>query len=161
MTFTPKTFFSLLVLVFFGYLVWEAREWRLQARLYPWSIGIPMIVLAAINLIQELRGIKKEGTGDNTPADFQFTQSVDRSVAIRRTLNIFSWIFGFVACLWLLGFSIAVAGVTFCYLKIQSKEGWGMSLILTAGAWVIYWALFERVLLLPFPQGQVFRWLGW
>ena len=162
MRLTPRTGFSFLVLVFFGYWVWEAWEWRLQARLYPWAIGIPMILLAVINIVYELRGPKEEGesVSANTPADFQFTQTVDRAVAVRRTANILSWVVGFMAGIWLLGFSITVAGMTFGYLKIQSKEGWPMSLILTASAWLVYYVVFERTLLLPFPEGQVFRWLG-
>lgn len=162
MRLTPRMGFSFLVLVFFCYLVWEAGEWRLQARLYPWAIGIPMILLAVINIVQELRGPKEEGesASNNAPADFQLTQTVDWAVAVRRTANILSWIVGFMAGIWLIGFSITVAGMTFGYLKIQSKEGWLMSLILTASAWLIYYVVFERTLLLPFPEGQVFRWLG-
>ncbi len=154
--------FSFLVLVFFCYLVWEAGEWRLQARLYPWAIGIPMILLAIINIVQELRGPEEEGgsASSNAPADFQLTQTVDWAVAVRRTANILAWIVGFMAGIWLIGFSITVAAMTFGYLKIQSKEGWLMSLILTAAAWLIYYVVFERTLLLPFPEGQVFRWLG-
>ena len=32
----PQILFDLLILLFFVYLVWEAQEWKLQARLYPW-----------------------------------------------------------------------------------------------------------------------------
>lgn len=160
MKLTPRTGFSLLVLVFFGYLVWEAREWRLQARLYPWSIGIPMIVLALFQLFRELRGGTRDDGSEEAPADFQLTRTVDGAVAVKRTANILAWILGFLAGIWLAGFSVTVAAMTFCYLKVQSKEGWGMSLALTAAAWVIYWGLFERTLLLPFPEGAVFRWLG-
>lgn len=162
MRLTARTGFSILVLVFFCYLVWEAGEWRLQARLYPWAIGIPMIFLAILNIVQEFRGPgeKEEGAASNTPSDFQFTQPMDMSVAVRRTVTILSWIVGFLAGIWLVGFSITVAAMTFGYLKIQSKEGWPMSLILTAAAWLVYYIVFERTLLLPFPEGQIFRWLG-
>ncbi len=156
----PRTIFSVLVLVFFGYLVWEAGEWRLQARLYPWAIGIPMIVLAVINIVQEFRGPKEGSASDNAPADFQLTRTVDTAVTVRRTVMILSWIVGFLAGIWLLGFSITIAGMTFGYLKIQSREGWPMSLILTASAWLVYYVLFERTLLLPFPDGKIFLWLG-
>jgi len=160
LTLTPRTLFSLLVLVFFGYLVWEAGQWRLQARLFPWVIGIPMIVLAVINIVQELRGPKEAGASNSAPSDFQLTQAVDRAVAVRRTAIILSWIVGFLAGIWLIGFSITIAAMTFGYLKLQSKEGWVMSLTLTASAWLVYYVVFERTLLLPFPEGQVFRWLG-
>jgi len=162
---TARTGFSILVLVFFCYMVWGAAEWRLQARLFPWAIGIPMIFLAILNLVQEWWGPKageegEEGSAQATPSDFQFTQAMDTGVAVRRTITILSWITGFMAGIWLVGFSITVACMTFGYLKIQSKEGWPMSLILTASAWLVYYVLFERTLLLPFPEGQVFRWLG-
>ena len=159
LTLTPRTLFSLLVLVFFVYLVWEAQEWRLQARLYPLAIGIPMIVLAVINIVQELSGPKKEAAS-NTPVDFQLTQTVEPAVAVRRTLTMLSWIVGFLAGIWVLGFSITIAGMTFGFLKIQNRERWVMSLVLTASAWLVYYVVFERTLLLPFPEGQIFRWLG-
>lgn len=163
MRLTARNGFNILVLVFFCYLVWEAQDWRLQARLFPWAIGIPMIFLALFNIVQEIMGPKDAGeekaTGE-TPTDFQFTQTMDTGVAVRRTITILSWIIGFLAGIWLVGFSITVACMTFGYLKIQSKEGWLMSLILTASAWLVYYVLFERTLLLPFPEGQLFRWLG-
>ena len=81
-------------------------------------------------------------------------------MAVRRTAIILSWIVGFLAGIWLIGFSITIAAMTFGYLKLQSKEGWVMSLTLTASAWLVYYVVFERTLLLPFPEGQVFRWLG-
>ena len=116
MKLTPRTGFSLLVLVFFGYLVWEAREWRLQARLYPWSIGIPMIVLALFQLFRELRGGTREDGSEDAPADFQLTRTVDGAVAVKRTANILAWILGFLAGIWLVGFSVTVAAMTFGYL---------------------------------------------
>ncbi len=157
---TVGTAFSLLVLVFFGYMVWEAGDWRLQARLYPWVIGIPMIILAIVNLVQEFQGSKEGQASDDAPADFQLTRVVDRAVAVRRTVMILSWILGFLAGVWLVGFSITIAAMTFGWLKIQSREGWPMSLVLTAAAWLVYYVLFERTLLLPFPDGVLFLWLG-
>lgn len=159
--FSPKILFSLGVLLFFCFMVWEAREWRLQARLYPWTIGIPMVLLALMNIIQELRGKEKTDAASDAPADFQFTQTTDRALALRRTFNIFGWIFGFLAGMWLVGFSLTIAVLTFCFLKIQSEESWVLSLVLTGSAWLVYWGLFERTLRLPFPEGQVFLWLGY
>lgn len=151
--------FSVAVIVFFGFLVWDAREWRMQARLYPWTIGIPMIVLAVVNLVQELLGRDKSGDPNAGPSDIQFTQTGDRRTTVLRTLTIIAWILGFIAGFWLFGFSITIAVLIFCFLKIQSREGWALSVILTAGAWLIYWGLFEYMLRLPFPEGQVFLWL--
>jgi hypothetical protein len=62
--------------------------------------------------------------------------------------------------LWLLGFNIGIPLMVFSYLKFQSKESWKVSIILTAIAFVFFYALFVKVLTLPFPDGKIFVWLG-
>ena len=91
----PQALFCLLIVLFFAVFVYQATDWRLQARLYPWVIGIPMIFLALAQLIFELKGIGEKKSAGNAPVDFQFTQNIDPALARSRTLNIFSWIFGF------------------------------------------------------------------
>jgi hypothetical protein len=150
--------FTLLVLIFFVFFVYEARNWRLQARLYPWTIGIPMVLLAVIQLVRDLKGSRQQ-EAEATPMDYRFSQTIDETEARRRTLNIFAWIFGFFVGVWLLGFSLAVPLLVFCYLKIQAEEGWVLSTLLTAVAWLLFWGLFQRLLRLPFPEGQVFGWI--
>jgi len=165
----PHTYFTFLVFVFFAFVIWEARDWPLQARLYPWVIGIPMLALAAFHIFTEFRdgnrdddpaGAAPDDTVGATPADFQFTKGIDPVVARSRTINIFLWIFGFLAGLWLAGFAVTVPLFTFLYLKVWSSEGWILSLVLSGAAWLVYWGLFDRILHLPFPDGMIFTWLG-
>ena len=155
-----QVIFVLLLTLFFALFVYQARDWRLQARLYPWAIGIPMLVLALVQLVLDLKGITPKKSQGDTPVDFQFTQNIDPTLARRRTINIFSWIFGFLAGIWLLGYSLTVPLLVFLYLKVQYREGWALSIVLTAAAWLFYWGLFDRLLHLPFPEGQLLTWLG-
>ena len=156
----PQAIFSFIWLVFFIVWVYLATDWRLQARLYPWAIGIPMVFLAIVQVILDLKGYVRKESADATPVDFQFSKGIDPGVARRRALNIFSWIFGFFILIWLVGFTIAIPVLVFTYLKIQSKEGWAISLALTAFALVGFYALFVRLLNLPFPEGRVFTWFA-
>ena len=156
----PQVIFSLIVFIFLVYFVYEAREWRLQARLYPWVIGIPMVVLALVQIFLDLKGVTKSKPSDGAPMDFQFGQAMDSTVARRRTVNIFSWILGFLVGIWLLGFSVAIPAMVFLYLKFQSGEKWLLSIILTSAAWFLFWGLFDWLLRLPFPEAQLFLWLG-
>lgn len=162
MKFKPQVIFSLIVALFFAFFVYEAREWRLQARLYPWAVGIPVFFLALVQIFLDFKGVGKKPSADppQVPVDFQFTQHIDTALAQRRTWNIFSWIFGFFIMIWLLGYSLAVPLLVFLYLKVQSSEKWILSLFLTGAAWLIFWALFDRLLRLPFPEGQLLVWLG-
>ncbi len=156
----PQALFSFVALVFFIVFVYQAQEWRLQARLYPYAIGIPMIILAFIQVILDWKGVERKQKDDATPVDFQFSQDVEPALAKRRTINIFSWFIGFFFSVWLLGFSITIPLMVFSYLRIQSKEPWRLSLVLTGVAWFAFWALFVKTLTLPFPDGKVFIWLG-
>jgi len=156
----PNIVFDVLILLFFVYLVWEANEWKLQARLYPWVIGIPMVVLAVIHLAMDLKGSYLKKSSDAVPVDFQFAKGIDPILAKWRTLNCFSWIIGFLASVWLVGFSISIAVGVFLYLKMQAKEGLVLSVVLTSACWLIYWGLFEQILYLPFPEGKIFLWMG-
>lgn len=156
----PQFYLTLGITIFLAYFIWEAREWRLQARLYPWAIGIPALILALVQLVLDLKGIEGKKSSDEAPVDFQFSQTTDSAVARQRTLNILSWILGFLLGIWLLGFALAIPLMVFLYLKVQSREGWGLSLTLTAASWLLFWGLFDRLLRLPFPEAQLFVWLG-
>lgn len=156
----PQAILSFVFLVFLIIFVYQAQEWRLQARLYPYAIGIPMIVLAIIQVILDLKGVERKQP-DATPVDFQFSQTaIEPRVARRRAITMFAWFLGFFFGIWLLGFTITIPLMVFSYLKIQSNESWGISLILTALAWFVFYFLFVRLLTLPFPEGFIFTWLG-
>lgn len=132
----------------------------MQARLYPWAIGIPMVILALVQVILDLRGYKAKETLDGAPVDFQFTQTIEPALARKRAITMFSWLLGFFLLVWLLGFEYGIPLMVFGYLKFQSNESWVLSIILTVLAFVFFWLLFVKLLTLPFPQGLIFTWLG-
>jgi hypothetical protein len=152
--------FSFCALIFFIIFVYQAQEWRLQARLYPYAIGIPMIILAVAQVILDLKGYSAKQPSDGAPVDYQFSTTVDPALARRRTINIFVWILGFFVGIALLGFTITIPLLVFTYLKFQGREGWLISIVLTVCAWLMFYGLFVRLLVLPFPEGLIFTWLG-
>jgi hypothetical protein len=156
----PAAIFSFCALIFFIVWVYLAQEWRLQARLYPWAIGFPMVVLAFIQVILDARGYKAKETTDGAPVDFQFTKEIDPATAKKRALIMFGWLFGFLLIIKFLGFIIGIPLMVFSYLKFQSGESWITSIVLTVIAFVAFWILFVKLLTLPFPEGLIFTWLG-
>ena len=132
----------------------------MQARLYPWAIGIPMLVLAFIQVILDLRGYKAKQPSDAAPMDFQFTKAIEPAVAKKRAIIMFGWLLGFFLLVWLLGFEYGIPIMVFSYLKFQSNESWLLSTILTVLAFIFFYTLFVKLLTLPFPQGLIFTWLG-
>jgi len=159
----PPAVFSFCALVFFCVFVYLAQDWRMQARLYPWAIGIPMLILAIVQVILDLKGVKAKPSDDgapSTPMDFQFTKDVDPATAKKRAIVMFSWLFGFFGLIWLLGFPIAIPLMMFAYFKFQGGESWVLSITLTIIAWIFFYGLFVKLLTLPFPEGLIITWLG-
>ena len=161
MKITPAALFSFCALIFFCVFVYLAQEWRLQARLYPWAIGGPMVILAVAQVILELKGVKSKQSADATPMDFQFTKEVDAATAKKRAIIMFAWLIGFFILIVLFGFPIGIPLMMFAYLKFQGGESWALSTALTVIAWVFFYGLFVKLLTLPFPEGMVLTWLGW
>ena len=163
MKITPAALFSACALVFFCVFVYLAQDWRLQARLYPWAIGIPMLIFAFVQVILDLKGFKAKQPDDGappTPMDFQFTKGIDPATAKKRAIIMFAWLVGFFGLIWLLGFSIGIPLMMFAYLKFQGGESWLLSLTLTVVAWFFFYGLFVKLLTLPFPEGLIITWLG-
>jgi hypothetical protein len=158
----PAALFSLIVLIFFCVFVYEAKDWRMQARLYPYAIGIPMLICAIIQVILDLKGVKAKESTDGTPMDFQFStqKEMDPAVVKRRTITMFSWMLGFFLMIWLLGYVIAIPVMVFSYLKFQSNESWVLSTTLTVIAFAFFYTLFVKLLTLPFPEGLLITRLG-
>jgi hypothetical protein len=66
------------------------------------------------------------------------------------------WTIGFFLAIWLLGFTYAVPLTILLYLKFAGGESWLMTATVTFFAWLFFWALFEKTLNVPFPEGLLF-----
>lgn len=134
---------AVMMLLAAGYAIFAAYGWPKKAALFPLAIGIPLLCLAAIEAVWAFR--------DRAAAD----ESAPRSGVLP-----WAWMIGFLAMIALLGFPIAVAAFLLIYLKVQAKEGWVFSIVLTALIWGAFHGLFDMALHLPFPAGWLLEWLG-
>ncbi len=138
--------FSLSLAAVAAYAVVAALAWPLKAALFPLVMGIPLLALALVQLGLDLRDAGE-------PAEAAPEGSRTRSETARRTLAVFAWMAAFIVLVLLLGFPIAVPLFVFCYLSMQSRAGWGLSIALAAGAWGFFHVVFERLLHFPFEAG--------
>ena len=151
------TVFNLGVVVLFISALWISRTFNVKARLFPWVIGFPVLILSMTHFLIDLFG---KGGQRERAHSFSAEASVPGRIAHRRTLAIVGWILGYFAAIWLLGFSLGGPLCTFAHLKFSSKEKWLLSLILAAAVWVFIFGLFDQVLHVPFFTGQLLLWLG-
>jgi hypothetical protein len=153
---TGRAIFSGVLVLFFAFFVWRAKDWPGVVRLFPWAIGFPMLVVSIVLLIGALFGRPESKPSDHGAADFRFTQGLDAALVRKRTLTTFAWLFATLAAIWLFGFLIALPLIVFLYTRVQSREPWSLSLALAGVCWLMLVGLFDRVLHLPFPEGIVF-----
>lgn len=146
------------IMIISAWAVFSAMYWPWKAALFPLVLGIPVFCLAAAEVLWVLFGPGPAPGGK--VKDFQLADHLPASVTLRRTLAAIAWILGFFATILLLGFPIAVPLFVFVYVKLQGREGWVLSLIVTLAVWAFFYGLFDRLLHLPFPDGWIQTWLG-
>jgi hypothetical protein len=145
---------SALIMIVSGYGIVAATAWPWKAALFPLVIGIPLFALAAAEALWTLLGTDP---ASDEARDFQLSIGKD---SLRRTLTAAGWILAFFAAIVLLGFPLAIPLFVFLYLKLQGREGWGISIAITLGTWAVFYGLFDLLLHLPFPAGWLFAWFG-
>jgi len=136
-----------------AWTLWTSREFGFRAGLFPWAIGFPVLVLAIVQLARELRG---ETPGIGMAGAEGMPAGLPTDVVYRRTAGIAGWTGAFFVAFWLLGLSIAAPMTTLLYLRVGAGEKWPLSLLLTAGVWLLCHGLFVYTLQVPFPAGILF-----
>lgn len=182
--------FSLLIVLLFAWVIWEAQDWPFRTRLFPWTIGLPLLGLALVHVALVFWGMRRlqpefASTGHPAPsprgpdgtsgsedvqaggAVAQAPPAVERpqeelspSLVRRRTLTITLWTLAFFLGLWLLGFKIGSALLTFAFLKFGANESWKISLVSGGAAFLFFLLVFDLALAIPFPPGLIAESLG-
>jgi len=153
----PGAFLTFLILAVFFAAVYTAGQWQYQARLFPWAIGIPAVLLCVIQLGLDLFRIGDSADADDLTGlmDLPVDRGVPVSVVVRRATNSFGWIGGFFFVIWIVGFIITVPLFVFFYLTIHAREKLSVSLIYTGAMLVFLLGLFHYILHIPWPAGVV------
>ena len=147
----PALILGILIMAVAGYAAFSAIAWPLKTALFPLVISIPLFVLAAA----EVACVVLEGARVSLPGDSPArpAEAASRAAARSRALVATGWIVGFFVLILLFGFLVAVPLFVFLYLKLQSREGWVLSIVFTAIVWAAFYGLFDYTLHLPFGSG--------
>ena len=154
MKLSGRAWMSLAIMFVAGGVIISAVGWPFKTALFPIVVGIPLFILSTIQFLRSAflggKGHIKEAT-----IDFKLSEMEDKALEKKRTINICLWILGFFFMLLLIGFPIAVPLFVFLYMKLQGKEKWGSSLLLTFIAWASFYGLFVKFCDVPFMEGWV------
>lgn len=149
-------FLGVAIMMLSGWAVAAALDWPWKAKLFPLVIGIPVFCLATAEVLWSLFGAATR----EQAMDFQLSEHLPAKIALARALQAVSWMLGFFGAIALLSFPVAVPLFVFLYLKLQGREGWRLSVLLTLAVWGFFYGLFDRLLHLPFLDGWIQTWAG-
>jgi putative tricarboxylic transport membrane protein len=150
--------FTVGLLAFILWSTLEARQWAVRARLFPWAVGIPLLVITTLYTLARVRKLlaargreKLEAAGI---ADVARPRQVQPNVTWRPTLAILGWLVAFAVSIWAIGFALAGTLMTFLYLRIAARERWLATAALTGGTAIFFWAMIT-LMHVPFPNGYL------
>jgi DMSO reductase anchor subunit len=147
--------FGIVLVVVFAYAAITALRYPEEARLLPLAVAIPGLVLAVVHVVLSVR---PQGTAAAEPVDEN--ETLTPAERTRRTAQIAAWIVGIFVSIYLVGFQIAVPLAAIAYLRVMAREGWLMSAGIAVLCWALVFGIFDRVLHVPLPTGQLLRMLG-
>jgi hypothetical protein len=159
----PDIIFGFCVVLVVGWFVWEAARWPFHSRLFPWTIGLSVLVLALVQLGSSLRsadGGRREV--DLTSAYLHEPQSADAAEPRggAGALTICVWIGLFCGGIWLLGFRAGSLVLTFTFLKFAAGEDYKRCVGLALINYLFFLIVFDLALGVPLFEGVVAPWLG-
>ncbi len=154
---------AVLLLVLSGAVT--ARGWPDQARLFPLVVGFSAAAMCAAQLFLDLFRVAEGGAA--RIMDLEAERGVPGHVVARRAADVFGWILGLLASIWVIGFLPSVPLFMWSYLALRARDGWRLCLGYTALALAVLLGVFHYTLSIPWPQGLVahpqevvLQWLG-
>jgi tripartite tricarboxylate transporter TctB family protein len=149
---------SVVVLAVITWMVWEARQWDVRARLFPLAVGIPAVGVALLQVGFAVRGLRT-ASGSPIVADaLSGVPIVPDATAGARTRQMVAWILGITAAIVLFGFEVGSALITFAFLRYAARERIVLSLIISVITYASFLVVFDRALNIPMPPGLLTGW---
>lgn len=137
-----------------------AWQWPFATGLFPLTVGIPVLLVALVQLARD--AVAGPDHGEESPAPRRVRDiAVDRSVpadqAIRRAGAFYLCALALLASVLLVGFQPALALFLALYLRFVSRAGWGVTLALTGLVTALVVGVFDNVLHVVWPDSLLGR----
>jgi hypothetical protein len=173
----PDLIFAMLLFAMFGTAFGIASTWEFGARLIPqvvsvaamiflgWLILSALFVAPGEKEVLEDDGIPGRGEGGTEPVqtDVHFDISADYGdlsgpEITKRVLNYFVWLLLFFGAAAVIGLLPAVFVFMVAYIRLEGKESWRLTLMVSGGVWIVSYLLFHELLVIPWPQTLLGDW---
>jgi hypothetical protein len=154
---TLKNLFSLFLVVWFAYGVWEARSYAFLAKIFPFYVSLVLLLFAVISIVLEIRKVI-DRADDLHEASSSADLSVDWDMPMSIVWQRFGLYIGIILVVYLfiflIGYPLALSLFIFLFYRYIAEAKWTASII--AGcAGLGFLAMASLVLGMDWPQGML------
>ena len=155
--------FDAFFVVLLAAAVATAWHWPFATRLFPLTIAIPVLLVAAAQLTKDAF-FKGDADEDGEPRerirDIEVDRTVPTHLVVQRAGTFYLCALGFLAAILLIGFKLSVPLFMVIYFRRFSRAGWTVTLILTGLLTGLVLGLFDAVLHVAWPDNLLGYILG-
>lgn len=154
---TVNNIFSLFLVLWFAYGVWEARSYAFLAKIFPLYVSLVLLVIAVISVVLEVRKVVDRAEDlhqASSSADLSVDWDLPLTVVWRRFGLYIAIILGVYLGIFLIGYPLALSLFILLFYRLIAKANWTAAVI--AGcAGLGFLALASCVLGMDWPQGLI------
>jgi hypothetical protein len=154
---TLKNFFSLFLIVWFAYGVYEARSYAFLAKIFPFYISLVLLIFAVISFLVEIRKVVAKAEdlhGESSGSDLSVHWDMPMSVVWQRFGLYVGIILGVYVFVYIIGYPLALSLFIALFYRLVAKAGWVASIV-AGSAGFGFLALASKVLGMGWPEGLI------
>ncbi len=158
--------FDAFFVVLLAAAVVTAWQWPFATGLFPLTIAVPVLAVAAAQLARDafFKGEADDGEPRERIRDIEVDRSVPTPMVIQRAGAFYLCALGFLAAILLIGFKLSVPLFMVFYFRRFSGAGWTVTLVLTGLLTGLVLGLFDAILHVGWPDNLldyvIGRWKG-
>ena len=152
---TMKNLFSLFLVVWFAYGVWEAREYAFLAKIFPFYISLILLVFAVISIVVEVRKVVDQAEDlheDSAGSDLSVDWDMPMADVWRRFGLYLGIILAVYVFIYLIGYPLTMSLFIALFYRLIAKARW-VSSIIAGCAGLGFLALASHLLGMDWPAG--------
>ena len=150
-----KNIFSLFLIAWFAYGVWEARSYAFLAKIFPFYISLILLLFAIISIVIEIRQVVDQAEdlhGVSTGSDLSVDWGMPMAVVWRRFGFYVGIILAVYVCIYLIGYPLALSLFICLFYRFVAKARW-ISSVIAGVAGLGFLALASHLLGMDWPEG--------
>jgi hypothetical protein len=154
---TLRNLFSLFLIAWFAYGVWEARSYAFLAKIFPFYISLVLLIFAVISIVLEIRKVVDQADDlheKSSGSDLSVEWDMPMAVVWQRFGLYLGIILVVYAFIYIIGYPLAISlFICIFYRKIAGAK-W-MTSIIAGAAGLGFLALASKVLGMDWPEGLI------